>query len=96
MGITDDVKVLEEELAKLFGYMDLNEQSRLNRIANVYLPLGLLTGVLGIGTFVEKGFFKNLFESKSLDVWLGGDLISLLVILLCLFFPLRYYLTTKK
>lgn len=96
MGITDDVKALEEELSKLFDYLDVDEQGRLNRIANIYLPLGLLTGVLGVNTFVEKGIFLRLLQNRPVSSWLLGDFVTLLVIFLCLFFPIRYYYLTSK
>lgn len=96
MGITDDVEALEDDLSKLFDYLDVEEQGRLNQIANIYLPLGLLTGVLGINTFVEKGFFHRLFENSPMGSWLLGDFVTLFVVVLCLFFPIRYYCITSN
>ncbi|KGN94593.1 hypothetical protein [Porphyromonas gulae] len=97
MNIERDTKALETEMTELFGYLDIDEQSKLNRIANVYLPLGLLTGVLGINTFMQGGLFTGLFgREDSCSRWMAGDIVTILVMLLCLFVPIRYYLTIKK
>ncbi|WP_373727615.1 hypothetical protein [Bacteroides heparinolyticus] len=97
MNIERDTKALETEMTELFGYLDIDEQSKLNRIANVYLPLGLWTSVLGINTFMEGGLFNGLFGREgSCSQWMTGDIVTILVMLFCFFVPIRYYLTTKK
>ncbi|KGN96601.1 hypothetical protein HQ39_00645 [Porphyromonas sp. COT-108 OH2963] len=96
MNIERDTKALEGEMTELFGYLDIDEQSKLNRIANLYLPLGLLTGVLGINTFAKGGIFSEFLGSDLYIQWHAGDIVTLLVMALCLFVPIRYYLTHKK
>lgn len=96
MNIERDTKGLEGEMKELFSYLDIDEQSKLNRIASLYLPLGLWTGVLGINTFAKGGIFSKLFDNASSTQWVAGDLVTLLVMALCLFVPIRYYLIHKK
>ena len=96
MNIERDTKGLEGEMKELFSYLDIDEQSKLNRIASLYLPLGLWTGVLGINTFAKGGIFSKLFDNASSTQWVAGDLVTLLVMALCLFVPIWYRLIHKK
>lgn len=100
MNIRKDAKALDEEMGELFNYTELEEQGVLNKTANLYLPITLLVGFLGINTFVEKGCITRLFNigDPCPSTWglLGGDIITLIVFAICLYFPIKYHLKNKK
>lgn len=54
MGIEKDVKDLDDEMEELFHYLDILEQRRLNKTANLYLPIAAAAGFLGINTFISR------------------------------------------
>lgn len=98
MGITDDVKALEDDLSKLFDYLDVEEQGELNKTAAFYLPIGIIIGALGVNFFAKEGFLGCLWgQSVSADSWTLGDVLTIIIIVLCLLTPIMArYLTTKK
>ncbi|MDO4691978.1 MAG: hypothetical protein Q4A64_03785 [Porphyromonadaceae bacterium] len=98
MGITDDVKALEDDLSKLFDYLDVEEQGELNKTAAFYLPIGIIIGALGVNFFAKEGFLGYLWgQSVSADSWTLGDVLTIIIIVLCLLTPIiARYLTTKK
>lgn len=98
MGIKDDVKALEDDLSKLFDYLDVEEQGELNKTAAFYLPIGIIIGALGVNFFAKEGFLGYLWgQSVSADSWTLGDVLTIIIIVLCLLTPIiARYLTTKK
>ncbi|KGN71407.1 hypothetical protein [Porphyromonas sp. COT-239 OH1446] len=98
MGITDDVQALEDELTKLFDYLDVEEQGELNKTAAFYLPISIIIGALGVNFFAKEGFLGYLWgQSVSADSWTLGDVLTIIIIVLCLLTPIiARYLTTKK
>lgn len=100
MNIRKDAKALDEEMGELFNYTTLEEQGVLNKTANLYLPITLLVGFLGINTFVEKGCITRFFNigDPCTSTWglLGGDIITLIVFAICLYFPIRHYFKYRK
>lgn len=99
MNIERDAKALDAEMSELFNYLEIEEQSNLNKTANLYLPLALLTGVLGINTLAD-GWFGSLLgwlgSDKGWHSWNIGDFITTIVIAVCLYFPIRYHIKTKN
>ncbi|WP_373804437.1 hypothetical protein [Bacteroides heparinolyticus] len=97
MNIERDVKALDEEMAELFNYLEIDEQGKLNKVANVYLPLALLTGLFGINTFADDGWFKWLFAFGGNGMtWSIGDTFTTVIIAMCLYFPIRYHIKNRK
>lgn len=99
MNIERDAKALEGEMTELFNYLEIEEQTTLNKTANLYLPLALLTGVLGINTLADSWFnslFKWLGSDETWHVWNLGDFITTIVIAVCLYFPIKYHIKKKN
>lgn len=53
MGLEKNVKDLDGEVEELFHYLDIIEQRKLNKTANLFLPIAVLTAFLGMNTFNE-------------------------------------------
>jgi hypothetical protein len=51
MRISEDVKSLGTEVGELNTYIQSIQESRLSKVAGIYLPITLLAGILGINTF---------------------------------------------
>lgn len=98
MNIERDAKALDGEMTELFNYLEIEEQTALNKTANLYLPLALITGVLGINTLGYNGWFDRLFAWNNTNSWQWsvGDFITTIVIAICLYFPIKYHFKTKN
>ncbi len=72
MNLEKEAKDLDGEMQELFNYLSVKEQTHLGRIADLFLPVTLLAGVLGINTvkgevFTEFLLFKML--TAILIIW---------------------------
>jgi len=71
MNLKQDMKDLGREMNELNTYVETYEQSYLNKIATLFLPISLVVGLLGMSTIGttdtgEKGpWYENLFEFFS-------------------------------
>lgn len=54
MNIEKEAKDLDGEMQELFNYLSVREQSKLGKVANLFLPVSLLAGILGINTIKFK------------------------------------------
>lgn len=71
MRIKEYVEDLDKEIQELNNYIETKEQSNLSRVANWFLPVTLLTGVLGMNTITPDTFFRK---------WILGIFSALAVI----------------
>lgn len=71
MNLEKEVKDLDNEIQELFEYQNLQEQERLNKIATLFLPITLITGVLGMNTFDACGSPSGFFTFINIIVIAG-------------------------
>lgn len=103
MNIRKDAKALDEEMGELFNYTELEEQGVLNKTANRYLPLTLFVAILSTYALQRGTFFNKIFEVQhTVDVcssnWRlnSGDIVTIILLLICLYFPAKKYLKHLK
>lgn len=65
MHLKEDLELLGKEIQELNTYVETYEQSYLSKMATLFLPLGLLAGLLGINT-INESMFNNLGWTKTL------------------------------
>ena len=68
MNLEKKVKDLDNEIQELFEYENLQEQQRLNKIATLFLPITLITGILGMNTFDACGTLSKYFLPINIAV----------------------------
>ena len=71
MNLEKEVKDLDNEIQELFEYQNLQEQQRLNKIATLFLPITLITGILGMNTFDACGSLSGFFTFINIIVIAG-------------------------
>ncbi len=59
MNLEKEAKDLDTEMQELFNYLSVTEQTKLAKVANLFLPISLFVGILGVNTFN----FQNLPSS---------------------------------
>ncbi|WP_025843345.1 hypothetical protein [Porphyromonas gingivicanis] len=102
MNIRKDAKALDEEMGELFNYTELEEQGVLNKTANRYLPLTLFVAILSTYALQRGKLFNKIFETQHIagvcsSNWRlnYGDIITIILLLICLYFPIQNYLKHK-
>ncbi len=88
MGIKKYMNDLDREISKLNEYMEHYEESKLTRLAALYLPVSLLAGLLGMNTINESYQWTESFRDINWP-------ITLLVILTIFAFIWSLWVVTK-
>lgn len=97
MNLDKDAKDLDGEMREIFSYLSVKEQTSLGKVANLFLPITLIAGFLGINTFNELIFNNKITElSFSLGHFTLGDLVTLLFFVWILYILYIHYLKKQK
>ncbi len=62
MNLEKEVKDLDSEMQELFNYLSVKEQTGLARVADLFLPVTLLAGVLGVNSISDEWFKESLLS----------------------------------
>lgn len=83
MNIEKEAKDLDVEMQEVFNYLSVQEQTKLGKMANIYLPVTLLAGVLGINTIdFPQLLGENFFIDNIYSLIFGA--ITWILILWCI------------
>jgi len=87
MRIGKELKELDEEIAELHNYTQMQRSMTLNKIAAVLLPPSLLTGFFGM----------NVISFPSNDKWMAiGAVVSIILSAVVGYFAVNNFSTLKK
>jgi len=73
MNLQKEMGDLDKEVSELHNYANMVEQGRLSRVANWFLPAGVIVGFLGMNVFDEKDL--NLSGTFNWEVLTWGLLV---------------------
>ncbi len=80
MNLEKEAKDLDGEMQELFNYLSVKEQTHLGRIADLFLPITLIAGLLGINTFNNSLFVDKLTSlSFCFECITLGDIVTIAV-----------------
>lgn len=83
MNLQKEMGDLDREVSELHNYANMVEQGRLSRVANWFLPAGVIVGFLGMNVFDEKDL--NLIGTFNWEVLTWGVLVISISVFAVLF-----------
>ena len=68
MNLEKEKRDLDEEVSELYNYSNMVEQSSLSRVANWFLPAGVIVGFLGMNVFGDDERMSLKFFPRNMDI----------------------------
>lgn len=91
MNLDKDVKDLDGEMQEIFNYLSVREQTKLGKVANLFLPAALLTGFLGMNTFGENAFKYDIPNLLVPNLNLGSLINTIIIVWIVAILTVQFY-----
>lgn len=98
MNLDKNVKDLDGEMREIFSYLSVKEQTSLGKVANLFLPIALITGFFGMNSINDNFFDYKLSEIgiNLANITLYDIVTIILFIWILIIFTIQIYNTKIK